>query len=103
MARTLNLADIQGNVIRAYGLPKARFIFLNIADSDKGREFVDTVRYKVTSALPWKSKENYPSSPTGEELPPKPKVTVNIAFTFWGLAALGLPMRTLQSMPAEFI
>jgi deferrochelatase/peroxidase EfeB len=109
MARTLNLADIQGNILRGYGLPKARFIFLTIADSEEGRkagrDFVDTVRFRVTNALPWDSEaKDYPSSPlTGEKLPPKPEVTLNIAFTFWGLAALGLPTHTLQSMPDEFI
>lgn len=109
MARKLNLADIQGNVLRGYGLPKSRYIFLNIAAGHDGRvagrKFVDTVREKVTSALPWKSSQSslYPPSPTGEQLPPKPKVTLNLAFTFWGLAALGLPTLTLQSMPQEFI
>jgi Dyp-type peroxidase family len=110
MARKLNLADIQGNILRGYGLPIARFIFLNIQDSAEGRvagrEFVDTVRFRVTNALPWDTDaKDYPRSPlTGKEaLPVKPQVTLNIAFTFWGLVALGLPTNTLQSMPAEFI
>lgn len=109
MARKLNLADIQGNVLRGYGLPKSRYIFLNVASGPEGREagraFVERVRERVTTALPWKSSQSwqYPPSPTGEELPPKPKVTLNLAFTFWGLAALGLPTETLRSMPAEFI
>ena len=109
MARQLNLADIQGNILRGYGLPKARFIFLNVADSEAGqkagREFVDTVRYQVTNALPWDTvAKDYPKSTlTGSSLPPKPEATLNIAFTFSGLLALGLPTRTLQSMPDEFI
>ena len=40
----LNLADIQGNVVRAYGrfrFPCARYFFLNIRNAEKGREFVD--------------------------------------------------------------
>ena len=107
MARVLDLADIQGNILQPYGLPKARYIFLNIEDSPKGRDagrtFVQAIRPRITSSLPWKSRKSYPQGPSGRELPPKPQVTFNIAFTFAGLVALGLPTRTLMSMPAEFI
>jgi deferrochelatase/peroxidase EfeB len=107
MARMLDLADIQGNVLRAYGLPKARYICLNVRDSAQGRvagrAFVDAIRSKITTALPWQSSQRYPTSPLGGPLPPKPQVTFNIAFTFWGLAAVGVPTTTLRSMPTEFI
>ena len=33
----------------------------------------------------------------------KPKVTLNLGFTFYGLLALGVPTRTLRGMPDEFI
>lgn len=93
MARSLNLDDIQGNVIRAYGrysFPCARFFFLHISDAKAGRKFVDEVRGKVTTATRW-SRDT------------KPKVTLNIGFTFPGLHQLALPTRTLKGFPDEFI
>ncbi|UUX50121.1 hypothetical protein NUH88_00150 [Nisaea acidiphila] len=94
MTATLDLADIQGNIPRAYGrysFPFARYFFLNIADAAKGRAFVDAVRRQVTTAARW------------PENAQKPACTVNIAFTFMGLLKLELPTRTLQGMPDEFI
>ena len=48
MTRQLELADIQGNVVRAYGrynYPVARYFFLHIDDAFKGRKFVEAVRH----------------------------------------------------------
>ena len=42
MSKVLDLMDIQGNVIRAYGrynFPFARYVFFNIRDGARGREF----------------------------------------------------------------
>jgi Dyp-type peroxidase family len=93
MVRQLNLDDIQGNVTRAYGrysFPCARYFFLNIEDPASGRKFVDEVRGKVTSAAHWPADG-------------KPKVTLNIGFTFFGLLQLALSTRTLKGFPDEFI
>ena len=92
--RSLNLDDIQGNVTRAYGrfsYPFARYFFLHIKKGEAGRKFVDTVRTKVTTAARWPMNAD------------QPKCTVNIGFTFYGMLKLGVPSRTLQAMPAEFI
>jgi deferrochelatase/peroxidase EfeB len=93
MTRQLNLDDIQGNITRAYGrfsFPFARYFFLNLPDPVSGRRFVDLVRPRVTTAARWT-----PDT--------KPKVTLNIAFTYPGLRMLGLPTRTLQGMPESFV
>jgi deferrochelatase/peroxidase EfeB len=103
MPRALDLADIQGNVLRSYGLPKARYICLHIAHAAAGRAFIQAIRGKVTTALPWQSKERYPRPHPSAPLPPKPLATVNLAFTFRGLLALELPTTTLSGLPAEFI
>jgi deferrochelatase/peroxidase EfeB len=101
----LELADIQGHIVRSYGrdgFAKARHFFLNIDPHkpEAGRRFVDRVRDRVTTAEPWiGGKDNYPS---GKPVP-MPEVAYNIGFTFHGLRALGLPTRTLQLLPAEFI
>lgn len=93
MARKLNLHDIQGNVVRAYGrfsFPFARYFFFNITKPDEGRKFVDAVRRHVTTGARWPDEAE------------KPRCTVNIGFSFFGLWQLGVPARTLKGMPDEF-
>ena len=93
MTKSLNLHDIQGNVIRAYGrfsFPFARYFFFNISNPKEGRKFVDAVREKVTTGARWPEEAQ------------KPDCTVNIGFSFFGLWALEVPTRTLKGMPAEF-
>ncbi len=91
MTETLDLDDIQGNIVRAYGrynYPVARYFFLQFTDLSKARPFVGAVRRKVTTAARW----------TAE----RPETTLNIGFTFFGLWALGLPTRLLQELPDAF-
>ncbi len=93
MSYRLDLNDIQGNVVRAYGkysFPFARYYFLNISDPADGRAFVGDVAKRVTTAARWT-----PGT--------KPKATVNIGFTFFGLFRMELPNRTLRALPEEFI
>lgn len=101
MTKTLELADIQGNIVRAYGkanYPKARYFFLHIDEVEAGRKFVEAVRHRITTATRWDKDPKKLGKPGGA-----PIVTLNIAFTFYGLAALKLSTRTLQGMPEEFI
>ena len=53
----------------------------------------------MTTSISWDATEGYPS----ELMTTKPKVAINIAFTFAGLLALKLPTATLGGMPFEFI
>lgn len=103
MTRELDLADIQGNIIRAYGgygYPVARYFCLHIHNSVAGRAFVDAVRREVTTAERWaRGARGY----LGSNAEPRPDVTLNIAFTFRGLLNLGLPTRTLRLLPDVFI
>ncbi len=94
MTKALNLHDIQGNVVRAYGrfsFPFARYFFFHIAERKAARKFVDDVRGQVTTAARWPDQAE------------KPDCTVNIGFTFFGLWQLGVPARTLKGMPDEFV
>jgi len=125
MTETLDLADIQGGVLRAYGrqgFPKARYFFFAVHDATKGRRFVEAIRPRITTASRWDNPkrpapfagshhprvtdavraEGAPDYP-GEVRLTKPKVAINIAFTFYGLLALETPTRTLRGMPDEFI
>jgi hypothetical protein len=108
MAVELDLADIQGNILTAYGkegFPKGRFMLFHIGNKEEdkvsGREFVTALLPMITTALRWKSRHQ--QIPTGKKEIDRPDVTVNIAFTWYGLLALGIPTRTLRGMPDEFI
>jgi Dyp-type peroxidase family len=96
VTRELDLLDIQGNVIRAYGrynFPVARYVLLRVDDGDRGRRFVGMVTKRVTTSVDW-------GDQSGQV--PKPRVAVNIAFTYPGLEALELPRASLMGFPAEF-
>jgi Dyp-type peroxidase family len=85
-------------VVKAYGryrFPVARYLFLHVNNGVKGRSFVDAIAQRVTTAVRW-----------GEGEPntvPRPKATTNIAFTYGGLKALGLPRASLMGFPEEFV
>ena len=78
MTRKLDLGDIQGNILCDYGssFPKGRYLFLNIPNPAAGRDFIDSVRGKVTTSISWDATEGYPS----ELMTTKPKVAINIGF-----------------------
>src|SRR5262249_24064772 len=57
----------------------------------EGRRFVQKIRPRVTTAVPW------------DTVASKPPITLNIGFSFHGLRALDLPTRTLRLLPDEFI
>jgi deferrochelatase/peroxidase EfeB len=123
--RELDLADIQGGTLRAYGrlgFPKARYFFLSVHDGAKGRRLVEALRPHVTTAARWVDpKRGEPLLRTrhpkltdairaqgiadypGAVQLVKPKVAINVAFSFLGLLALEVPTRTLRGMPDEFI
>ncbi len=103
MAVELDLADIQGNILSGYGKQgfyKGRFMLFHIEKGEVARQFVIALLPMITTALRWPSKQNIP---TGKKEVERPPVTVNIAFTWYGLVALGVPTRTLRGMPDEFI
>ena len=104
MAVALDLADIQGNILGAYGkqgFPKGRFMTLHVDDAAGGRKFVTDLLPQITTALRWESGKA--KLKPGAVRVPRPEVAVNIAFSFYGLLKLGVPIRTLRGMPDEFI
>ena len=104
MAVALDLADIQGNILSAYGklgFPKGRCITLHVDDTTLGRKFVNALLPGITTALRWPSQRS--KAPTGAVVVPRPEVAVNIAFSFYGLLALGISTRTMRGLPDEFI
>ncbi|MEM7302230.1 MAG: hypothetical protein AAF468_14195 [Pseudomonadota bacterium] len=105
MTKDLDLADIQGNIVRGYGrygYPVGRDFFLHVHDSQAGRMFVNSLFPFITTATRWKPLQGESHYPQEARLD-RPNETVNIGFTHSGLKALGLPTRTLSRMPPEFI
>ena len=95
MISSLDLADVQGNIVKAYGrygFPLARYAFFAIDDGKLGRSLVKKLTPLVTTSVPW-----------SDESPMDiPAVAVNIAFTYEGLRMLDVPEDTLHGFPDEF-
>ncbi|MBV8687017.1 MAG: hypothetical protein JOZ90_15630 [Alphaproteobacteria bacterium] len=100
----IEYADIQGGILTAYGrlgFPFGRFGLVSISDAADGRRFVEALRHKVTTAVRWPSSKQ--KIPPGRLVVERPLVTLNLAFTYRGLEALGVPTRTRRGLPDEFM
>ncbi|WP_065753224.1 Dyp-type peroxidase [Bradyrhizobium paxllaeri] len=84
-----DFSNIQGNILRGYGsFPHARFLYLAIHDERAARTLLQQLM-DTGSVTPGQWSE-------------KPDTTLNLALTFDGLRALGLPEESLATFPAEF-
>ena len=83
---SLPLAEIQGLVLRSYGMDALRLFVLEVRAAADARALLAAL--PATSGAVWDT---------------KPDFCLNIAITYAGLAALGLPEESLQSFPAEFV
>ncbi|MFI5309533.1 MAG: peroxidase, partial [Polyangiales bacterium] len=95
----LDLHDIQGSVLKAYGrhgFPLARYVLFVVRQEEAGRSFVRSLLPKITTSAPWR-KGGLVADGTAI-----PSATCNIAFTYHGLRELGVPRASLQSFPDEF-
>jgi len=84
---TLDLARIQGFVVRGYRLPFARYLFLEIENVTRAAAWIAQITGDVMTAAPWSQ---------------KPESGMNIAFSYSGLRALKLPDASLAGFPEEF-
>ena len=86
----LDLSDIQGDILRAYGNSYTRtsYLFFHVDDATAGREWLGELVDKVSSAAPWNGR--------------KPPCHANVAFTHAGLRALGVPEHVLDTFSGEF-
>jgi Dyp-type peroxidase family len=87
MSTELDLANIQGFVVRGYRLPFARYLLAHVQDAALARRWVGDVLDEVLTAAPWSA---------------KPEAGVNVAFSYAGLQALGLPDTSLSGFAQEF-
>lgn len=85
----LDLSDIQGNVLRGYNLPFARFVFLNFGQAEQARTLLSRLAPLITNATIW----------DGD----KPSKTLNLAISRSALTALELPIGVINTFPIEFL
>ncbi|MFQ3218452.1 MAG: Dyp-type peroxidase family [Paraglaciecola sp.] len=96
MKVALDLHDIQGNIVFGYGrwgYPLSRYLLFKFNNGSKARKFVTDLVPLVTSSAPL-DKQNDGTKP--------PPATTNIALTYAGLTALGLPDESMRSFPEDF-
>jgi Dyp-type peroxidase family len=89
----VNLADVQGLILRGYTMPVARHLGLRVQEPAGARALLtgltngDPTVPSITTAQPWAVKPDY---------------CLNLSVTFPGLAALGMPPTSLASFPIEY-
>ena len=89
----LDVADIQGLILRGYTMPNARFLLLRIDSPAAARGLLaslvdgNTDGPQVTTSVDWAVKPDY---------------CVNLLITFAGLRALGTSAESLATFPEEF-
>jgi Dyp-type peroxidase family len=83
----LDVANVQGFVVRGYRLPFASYLLAHVRDATKARRWIGALLDDVLTATPWSA---------------KPDAGVNVAFSYAGLRALGVPGATLAGFPQEF-
>lgn len=94
MAEPLDLADIQGNLMRGYRMENARHLALAVSAPALARRFIaDLVSGDEARA---------PQVSTEEHWEGKPLYRLNLGVTWPGLKALGVPSDTLAAFPAAF-
>ncbi len=79
------LCDVQGLILRSYGMDCAAFFLLRVETAAAARRSLGTL--PITPATLWDQ---------------KPPYCVNVGLTFEGLAALGVAADSLKSFPEEF-
>ncbi|MFT7722941.1 MAG: hypothetical protein QM788_08920 [Roseateles sp.] len=109
-AAVVDLADVQGNILKGYGAPHARHFFLRVRDGAAARPWLAHEFAAPDSGYPWNglsSAAPWPYKPTSagsrEVEVLKPLLAANIGFTWLGLQAL-MPWRQddLDKFPTAF-
>lgn len=82
----LDLADIQGNILRGYRCPTTTYVFLSVVDAEPARAWLAELADQLTTA------ERRPSG-----------LALNLAVTATGLARLGVDPARLSRLPRAFL
>lgn len=84
----LDLADVQGNILKGYNFPFVAYVWVRVGDARAGRVLLGRLLPRVTTATPWNGG--------------KPRSTLNVGITFAGLQALDVPSWQLEAFPPDF-
>jgi deferrochelatase/peroxidase EfeB len=95
VSAAFNPADVQGNIVRGYRMPRARYLLLEVADPVKARSWL--------AATVSGSNNGVPQITTEASWTTEPDSCFNIGLTYEGLRALGTPADSLASFPTEFV
>ncbi|WP_166300265.1 hypothetical protein [Bradyrhizobium sp. 2S1] len=96
MNAMVNLADLQGNILRGYTKkPYVRYLILEVADRVAARRWF--------AASTSGRNDGVPQITSGDWGASKPDTCFNIGLTYEGLRALGTPIASLEMFPNEFI
>jgi Dyp-type peroxidase family len=85
--KAIDYADLQGNIVRPYGFANARHLLLAVVDAARARAALLALARRVTTAETWTE---------------RPAAAVNVAFSYPGLVALGLPVSVCEGFPNAF-
>ena len=89
VAQVLEMADIQGTVLRRRSSPNTgAYFLLRIDDPADGREMLRRLAPQVATAATWRD--------------PPPRARLSVALSYSGLRALGVPRASLDSFPTAF-
>src|SRR3954453_12792204 len=80
----IDVADLQGNLLRGYTHESGLYVFVRVEDPARGRQWMRGLVREVTSAERWDE---------------PPSDTLNLAFTYAGLAALGVAPSMAATVP----
>jgi len=92
---TVDLADVQGNILRGYRKSMVRHLVAQVIDAAQARAWIGatagpdrSLAPSITDAAHW-----------GEQ---PPDVCFNLGITFAGMQALGIPESTTRSLPEAY-
>lgn len=87
--------DIQGLITTGFGhLPYSAYLFVEVRDRAQAQVWLQQLWPGVTTSVAWRQHAGEAKS--------KPVRTLNIAFTYAGLSALGMSAAALSTFPEEF-
>ena len=96
MSTKFRREDIQGNIVRGYGMKYVRHLILEIANRSDARKFLAASASNDSGDIPAITRD----SDWGDK---KPDSCFNIGITFEGLKALGTAKEHLATFPKEFV
>ena len=91
----IDFADVQGNILRGYRMPRVRHLILEVADRTAARRWLAASTSGRDDGVPQITPGHWGAN--------KPDTCFNIGLTYEGLRALGTPSSSLASFPNEFI